>query len=108
MYMYMQKLIGFHVSSVERLKLYHKPVYRDGNFWWYLILNKDMKLRGNIKKTEIKKRFNKKYVGWGGDKALLYNHHKDYEDAQERERVLNRRCDECFRWSPTGAWVTTK
>lgn len=67
MYMYMQKLIGFHVSSVERLKLYHKPVYRDGNFWWYLILNKDMKLRGNIKKTEIKKRFNKKYVGLGGD-----------------------------------------
>lgn len=42
-------------------------VYCDGNFWWYLILNKDMKLRGNIKKIEIKKRFNKKYVGWGGD-----------------------------------------
>lgn len=47
-------------------------------------------------------------MGWGGDKALLYNHHKDYEDAQERERVLNRPCDACFRWSPTGAWVTTQ
>lgn len=69
MYMYMQKLIGFHVSSVERLELhvYHKPVYRDGNSWWHLILNKDMKLRGDIKKTEIKKKLNKKYVGWGGD-----------------------------------------
>lgn len=50
MYMYMQKLIGFYVSFVERLKLYYKLVYCDGNFWWYLILNKDMKLRGNIKK----------------------------------------------------------
>lgn len=49
---------------MERLKLYHKPVYRDGNFWWYLILNKDMKLRGNIKKTETKKGLIKNM--WGG------------------------------------------
>lgn len=40
-----------------------------------------MKLRGNIEKIEIKKRFNKKYVGWGGDKVLLYNYYKDYEDV---------------------------
>lgn len=108
MYMYMQKLIGFYVSFVERLKLYYKLVYCDGNFWWYLILNKDMKLRGNIKKIEIKKRFNKKYVGWGGDKVLLYNYYKDYGDVQERERVLNRFCDECFRWLFIGVWVIIK